>query len=83
VVRRARGHEQHGEVVADGANFADERFRAVEDAAEFFAAMTMFEDANARAVQIPQGFLRAAQNLFREDGGAGRKVELPQALSSQ
>ena len=64
VQRCTRGHEQHREVVADRTDFADQRFGAIEHAAEFLAAVAVFEDADPGSVEIPNRLLRVAQHFF-------------------
>ena len=78
VLRRARGHEQHGEVVTDAADRAYVGFRAIEHAAEFLAAMAVLEDADARLVEIPDRGLRAPEHAAPSSiAGPDEKPSLP------
>ncbi len=77
VLGRARGHEQDGVALADAADLADRGLGAIQHAAELLAAMAMLEQPDARAIEIPDGLLRAAQDLLRKRGRARREVELP------
>ena len=81
VMRPARRHEQHGEVIPDAADVAYGALRAFEHAAEFFAAMTVLEDADPRAIEVPDRVLRFAQHRLRQHGRARREVQYPHAPS--
>jgi hypothetical protein len=81
---RAGGDEQDRVVVADGTDVADGGLGTFEDAAEFFAAMTVLENADARAIEIEECSLGLAEDCFWQCRGSGREVELPrQRRSSQ